>query len=91
MPGTGNSGRDGRSVEECGQAYLDAIEEKRRGVVLMHDGGETRAIQDGNRALELAEWLVPRLEGRGYRFARLDASLGDGRGSRFTGGDMRGE
>ena len=77
--------REGGSAEACGRAYLAAIEAAGGGIVLMHDGGETPALRDGNRALELARWLVPRLEDRGYRFARLDAVLPTGPG--FTGRD----
>jgi peptidoglycan/xylan/chitin deacetylase (PgdA/CDA1 family) len=66
--------RDGRPVEECAQAYLEAIERAGRGIVLMHDStADIVEIRQRNRALRLARVLVPELRRRGYRFARLDA------------------
>ena len=67
-----NCWRAGSSAEECGQAYLEAIEAQGRGIVLLHDSSETEAMRRGNLAFEMTCWLVPRLEARGYRFVRLD-------------------
>ena len=64
--------KDGRSAEECGQAYLDAIEVAGRGIVLMHDSAESDPLRANNRVLETIRWLVPILLERGYRFVRLD-------------------
>ncbi len=66
----------GRTAEECGRSYLEAIESSGRGIVLMHDGAETEAMRRGNRCFEMTRWLVPILQGRGYRFVRLDAVPG---------------
>lgn len=64
----------GRPVEECGQAYLDAVEARTAGgIVLLHDWGHSTEMQQGNRSLELVRWLVPRLLARGNRFVGLDA------------------
>jgi len=63
---------DRRAAEDCGLAYLEAIEAAGRGIVLMHDGSESAEIRDHNRTFEMTCWLVPILEARGYRFARLD-------------------
>jgi len=62
----------GRTAEECGQGYLEAIEGTGRGIVLLHDGAETEAMRRGNRCFEMTRRLVPILQGRGYRFVRLD-------------------
>jgi peptidoglycan/xylan/chitin deacetylase (PgdA/CDA1 family) len=65
--------RDQRPVEECARAYLRAIEEAGRGIVLMHDStADIDEIRSRNRALHLARVLVPELRRRGYRFVRLD-------------------
>ena len=68
--------KDGRSAEECGEAYLDAIEAAGRGIVLMHDSAESDLLQANNRALEMVRRLVPILLERGYTFVRLDAVPG---------------
>ena len=65
--------RDGRSAEECGIAYLEAIQAAERGIVLMHDStADIDEIRYRNQALGLARWLVPRLRRLGFHFARLD-------------------
>ena len=64
--------KDGRSAEECGEAYLDAIEAAGRGIVLMHDSAESDPLRTNNRALDTICWLVPILLERGYTFVRLD-------------------
>ena len=76
--------RSGAAAEECGQTYLDAIEAEGRGIVLMHDSSETRAIRDGNLAFEMTRWLVPILQERGYQFVRLDQVPGVESASRVT-------
>ena len=69
--------REGRSVEECGAAYLAAITARDRGgIILLHDWAETPALRAGNRVLALVRWLIPRLIASGYRFVRLDAVPG---------------
>ena len=63
-------------AEACGAAYLAAIAAAGRGIVLLHDSGETAELRAGNRALELIRFLIPHLRADGYRFLRLDAVLG---------------
>lgn len=66
--------RDERSPEDCAHAYLAAIEQVGRGIVLMHDStADIDEIRPRNQALRLARALVPELRSRGYRFVRLDA------------------
>jgi peptidoglycan/xylan/chitin deacetylase (PgdA/CDA1 family) len=58
-------GRNGKSVEECGDLYLNEIRTKGRGIVLLHDiHGKT---------VDMTKYLVPLLEAEGYRFVQLDA------------------
>jgi peptidoglycan/xylan/chitin deacetylase (PgdA/CDA1 family) len=65
--------RDGRSADDCGLAYLEAIQSAGRGIILMHDStADIDEIRTRNQALALAQWLVPRLRRRGFRFVRLD-------------------
>lgn len=65
--------RDDRPAEDCARAYLEAIEQIGRGIVLMHDNtADIPEIRRRNRALEMARSLVPELQKRGYQFVRLD-------------------
>lgn len=65
--------RDDRPAEDCARAYLEAIEQIGRGIVLMHDNtADIPEIRARNRALGMVRWLVPELQKRGYRFIRLD-------------------
>lgn len=59
-------------AEECAAAYLSAIEEHGRGIVLMHDSSIDPVARAGNQVDEVAWMLVPALLARGYRFVRLD-------------------
>ncbi len=68
--------RDGRSVEDTGEAYLAAVASQDHGIVLMHDSAETAALRAGNHCLDLLHWLVPRLQSCGYQFVHLDAVPG---------------
>ena len=56
------------TTRQCGDLYLQEIETRRRGIVLMHDpfGGAS-----GN-TVDMAKYLVPLLEARGYTFKRVD-------------------
>jgi hypothetical protein len=65
--------RDGRPAEECAARYLDLIERRNRGIVLMHDSSEDAGMRSGNRTLELTRLVVTALGARGYRFVGLDA------------------
>jgi peptidoglycan/xylan/chitin deacetylase (PgdA/CDA1 family) len=64
--------RQGVAPEECARRHLEAIDQKGRGIVLMHDSSEDAALRLRNRTMELTELLVPALEERGYRFVHLD-------------------
>ena len=74
----------GRTAEECGRSYLEAIETSGRGIVLMHDSAETEAMRRGNQCFEMTRWLVPILEAQGYRFVRLDEVPGVASAARVT-------
>jgi peptidoglycan/xylan/chitin deacetylase (PgdA/CDA1 family) len=56
--------RPNPSAAQCGQQYLEMIQKKGSGVVLMHD-----AL---SQTTDLVKWLIPRLKQSGYRFVRLD-------------------
>jgi peptidoglycan/xylan/chitin deacetylase (PgdA/CDA1 family) len=64
------------TLEKCRAAYLNEIEARQAGVVLLHDdctdasaAGDKRRAK--NRTFELLDWLVPRIKGR-YEFKALD-------------------
>lgn len=60
-------------VEECVDAYIEAINAARRGIVLMHDSSAgAEFLRRRNRTYELTRVLVPRLKDLGYRFIALD-------------------
>lgn len=60
------------SPEDCGLAYLAAVEAAGRGIILLHDSSEQRAIREHNQTDAVVRWLVPILQERGYQFVRLD-------------------
>ena len=65
--------RDARSAEECAQTYVRAVDEVKRGIVLMHDStADVTDWQRNNATLETVMLLVPELRAQGYRFAALD-------------------
>lgn len=81
----------GVGVEDCGQRYINEIEAKGRGIVLMHDVH--------GRTIDMVKWMVPVLESSGYTFVRTDevpdiaAALRGGGGvvaPPVTGGDCGG-
>jgi peptidoglycan/xylan/chitin deacetylase (PgdA/CDA1 family) len=57
------------SPSSCGEGYLREIEDKGRGIILMHDNNNQDLSDD--KTLQLTIWLVPRLKERGYRFVAL--------------------
>ena len=62
-----------KSVEEAAQVYLDDIEKKGRGVIVMHDGtADMDTVAAKSKTLELTMYLVPKLLALGYRFVGLD-------------------
>jgi peptidoglycan/xylan/chitin deacetylase (PgdA/CDA1 family) len=62
-----------RSAEDCADSYLDEIENKGRGIILLHDStADVKNMRLNNRTLETVKILVPVLKKRGYRFVGLD-------------------
>lgn len=68
----------GHSVASCGQGYLNEIEDRGRGIVLMHDSH--------SKTVDMVKWLVPRIKSRGFRFVRLDQVPNIGAAIRQEGG-----
>lgn len=65
--------KNGYSVEETVRKYLDDIQEKDRGIVVMHDEiADMNYLKDRNNTLELTKQLIPLLKIQGYKFVRLD-------------------
>lgn len=54
----------GLSVADCGQRYLNEIEDKQKGIVLLHDLH--------SKTVDMVKWMVPRLKEKGFRFVRVD-------------------
>jgi chitooligosaccharide deacetylase len=62
----------GRSPQQCADDYLSVVEQRRRGVVLMHDcTADDDGIRAANRTFETVQLLVPALRERGYSFVGL--------------------
>ena len=53
-----------RSISKCGYQYLNLINKKGSGIVLMHDSID--------QTTDMVKWLIPRLKKQGYKFVRLD-------------------
>jgi peptidoglycan/xylan/chitin deacetylase (PgdA/CDA1 family) len=65
--------RDGVSLEECADRYLDEINKIGRGIILMHDStADLERIRVLNKTYEMIRILIPRLKSQGYHFVRLD-------------------
>jgi peptidoglycan/xylan/chitin deacetylase (PgdA/CDA1 family) len=65
--------RKGISVEETVDKYISDIEEKKRGIVVMHDEiADMEFVQTKNQTLALTKQLIPILKSKGYKFVRLD-------------------
>ncbi|UST54408.1 polysaccharide deacetylase family protein [Comamonadaceae bacterium OTU4NAUVB1] len=63
----------GKSVEEAAEVYLKDIEQKGKGIIVMHDAiADMDTVAAKNRTLELTQTLIPRLQALGYRFVGLD-------------------
>ena len=63
----------GVSAAECARGYLQEIERRKGGVVLMHDKELTREQRsNGQGTVAMLEILIPQLRSRGYEFVRLD-------------------
>jgi peptidoglycan/xylan/chitin deacetylase (PgdA/CDA1 family) len=64
--------RDGRSAEECCEAYLRRMMQIGRGMILMHDSSEDEAPRLSNQAFKTTRLLLPELLARGFRFLPLE-------------------
>jgi peptidoglycan/xylan/chitin deacetylase (PgdA/CDA1 family) len=65
--------RQGKSIEQTVQKYLEDIREKDHGIVVMHDEiADMEFLQLENKTLELTQRLIPLLKSEGYEFVRLD-------------------
>lgn len=63
----------GKSVDETVEAYVNEIEAKGSGVMVMHDEiADMDVVKSVNRTLELTKALIPILISKGYRFVGLD-------------------
>ena len=63
----------GDTSENCADYYLKEIQEKYRGIVLMHDSTTDLATaRENNLTFETAKILIPRLKDLGYSFVALD-------------------
>jgi peptidoglycan/xylan/chitin deacetylase (PgdA/CDA1 family) len=61
------------SVDAAIEKYLEEINEKKRGIVVMHDDiADMDYIKHKNNTLELTQKLIPILKQQGYSFVRLD-------------------
>lgn len=65
--------KNGFSVEDAVNRYLQDIAEKDHGIVVMHDDiADMDYLKDHNKTLELTKQLIPLLKAQGYTFIRLD-------------------
>jgi len=70
----------GASAEKCAETYLELIQEKGKGILLLHDSTadpiefnpNAERMKANNRVLETIKILIPQLKKEGYSFARLD-------------------
>jgi len=56
-----------KTVEQCGDLFLKQIRERKKGIVLMHDGGGDQANTG-----EMLKYMIPILKSEGFKFARMD-------------------
>ncbi|MCA2960853.1 MAG: polysaccharide deacetylase family protein [Silvanigrellales bacterium] len=54
----------GVSVRDCGDKYMNEIEDKGRGIVLLHD--------IHSKTIDMTKYIVPILKQKGYNFVRVD-------------------
>lgn len=58
------TGKPKKTVEECGDLYIQEAVARRRGIVLSHD--------KHNKTVDLIKYIVPRLKQQGFKFAKLE-------------------
>jgi peptidoglycan/xylan/chitin deacetylase (PgdA/CDA1 family) len=62
-----------QTAESCALSYLEEIEQKKKGIILMHDSSaDVEKTKQNNRTFETLKILIPLLKDRGYRFVGLD-------------------
>lgn len=74
-----------KTVEQCGDLFLKQIRDKKKGIVLMHDGGG-----DQTKTGEMLKYMIPILKSEGFKFARLDELKLLPRSKTFPGDDPPG-
>lgn len=63
----------GRSVDDTVETYFKEVNEKGKGVIVMHDEiADMDIVKPLNKTLELTKLLIPRLQDSGYKFVNLD-------------------
>ena len=61
------------TAESCAASYLQEIEQKKKGIILMHDSSaDVEKTKQNNRTFETLRILIPLLKERGYKFVGLD-------------------
>jgi peptidoglycan/xylan/chitin deacetylase (PgdA/CDA1 family) len=66
-----------QSAEDCAAAYMKAIEETGKGIIVMHDSTTDNDIMRiNNLTFETVQLLVPRLKAMGYTFVPLQSVPG---------------
>lgn len=65
-----------QTAEACAASYLQEIEQKNKGIILMHDSSaDMENMRQNNRTYETLKILIPQLKDRGYRFVGLNQVL----------------
>lgn len=65
--------KNGKSVEETVEKYMQDIAEVNKGIVVMHDEiADMDYLKKENKTFELTKQLIPLLKNKGYKFVRLD-------------------
>lgn len=68
----------GVSVRDCGDKYINEIEDKGRGIVLLHD--------KHSKTVDMTKYIVPILKQKGYNFVRVDTVPSVAEQVRIAGG-----
>lgn len=63
-------------MQDCANSYIEEIENKKRGIMLLHDStADVKNMRLNNRTFETVKMLVPILKEKGYNFVGLDKLL----------------